>query len=261
MLRISGHDMSLPETSLCVLTEPEDEKVGNHVVHTEEHYVWKALTGRPAYSSRENEEKMVVQRHFGEGELESGRAWARVKLRPATTHNSHNPDQIWRHGVTPRQLSTLKTQELGTTVMERSRVIIAACGAWQRLPRKVENRRTSHRSLNSPTYRRDIAITSHVLDSGVGTGVWSCRLLSAGTLGVREQLLDAVAKMSKLQKQAEWKVEGVAREAATAKFSTGAISFFLVHARILFHLQSRQLLTRELPLVQLHPLKHRLTAA
>jgi len=34
MLRISGHDMSLPETSLCVLTEPEDENVGIHVVHT-----------------------------------------------------------------------------------------------------------------------------------------------------------------------------------------------------------------------------------
>ncbi|KAI4723380.1 alpha/beta-hydrolase [Aureobasidium sp. EXF-10727] len=34
MLRVSGHDMSLPETSLCVLTEPEDENMGKHVIHT-----------------------------------------------------------------------------------------------------------------------------------------------------------------------------------------------------------------------------------
>jgi len=34
MLRISGHDMCLPETDLCVLTEPEDENVGQHVIHT-----------------------------------------------------------------------------------------------------------------------------------------------------------------------------------------------------------------------------------
>lgn len=34
MLRISGHDMCLPETGLCVLTEPEDANVGTHVVHT-----------------------------------------------------------------------------------------------------------------------------------------------------------------------------------------------------------------------------------
>jgi hypothetical protein len=34
MLRISGHDMSLPETELCILTEPEDENVGQHVVYT-----------------------------------------------------------------------------------------------------------------------------------------------------------------------------------------------------------------------------------
>ena len=34
MLRVSGHDMSLPETSLCVLTEPEDENVGTHIIHT-----------------------------------------------------------------------------------------------------------------------------------------------------------------------------------------------------------------------------------
>lgn len=34
MLRISGHDMSLPETGLCVLTEPEDDNIGKHVLHT-----------------------------------------------------------------------------------------------------------------------------------------------------------------------------------------------------------------------------------
>jgi len=34
MLRISGHDMCLPETGLCVLNEPEDANVGTHVVHT-----------------------------------------------------------------------------------------------------------------------------------------------------------------------------------------------------------------------------------
>ncbi|KAH9817010.1 cocaine esterase [Teratosphaeria destructans] len=34
MLRVSGHDMCLPETGMCVLTEPEDENVGTHVVHT-----------------------------------------------------------------------------------------------------------------------------------------------------------------------------------------------------------------------------------
>jgi len=34
MLRISGHDMCLPETELCRLTEPEDENVGVHVIHT-----------------------------------------------------------------------------------------------------------------------------------------------------------------------------------------------------------------------------------
>ena len=34
MLRISGHDMALPETRLTVLTEPEDENVGKHIVHT-----------------------------------------------------------------------------------------------------------------------------------------------------------------------------------------------------------------------------------
>jgi len=42
--------------------------------------------------------------------------------------------------------------------------------------------------------------------------------------------------MSKSQKRAEWKVEGAAGEAATAKFSPGAISFFLVHPCILFHI-------------------------
>ncbi|EMC96066.1 hypothetical protein BAUCODRAFT_123340 [Baudoinia panamericana UAMH 10762] len=34
LLRISGHDMCLPETGLCVVTEPEDANVGTHVVHT-----------------------------------------------------------------------------------------------------------------------------------------------------------------------------------------------------------------------------------
>jgi predicted acyl esterase len=34
MLRVSGHDMCLPETGLCVLTEPEDENVGNHTIYT-----------------------------------------------------------------------------------------------------------------------------------------------------------------------------------------------------------------------------------
>ncbi|KEF54830.1 uncharacterized protein A1O9_09272 [Exophiala aquamarina CBS 119918] len=34
MLRISGHDMCLPETELCRLTEPEDENVGVHVLYT-----------------------------------------------------------------------------------------------------------------------------------------------------------------------------------------------------------------------------------
>lgn len=34
MLRVSGHDMSLPETELCVMTEPDDENVGNHKIHT-----------------------------------------------------------------------------------------------------------------------------------------------------------------------------------------------------------------------------------
>jgi len=34
MLRVSGHDMCLPETELTILTEPEDENKGTHVVHT-----------------------------------------------------------------------------------------------------------------------------------------------------------------------------------------------------------------------------------
>ena len=104
-------------------------------------------------------------------------------------------------------------------------------------------------------------IASQILDSGVGNGVQSSYSLSTDMLGVREQLLDAVAKMSKLQRRAEWKVEGAVGEAATAESSTGAISFFFVHARILFHLQSRQLLMRQLPLAQPPPLEHRLMAA
>lgn len=38
MLRVSGHDMCLPETELCVLTEPEDENVGNHTIYTGREY-------------------------------------------------------------------------------------------------------------------------------------------------------------------------------------------------------------------------------
>lgn len=34
MLKISGHDMAHPETSACVLTEPEDANVGRHNVFT-----------------------------------------------------------------------------------------------------------------------------------------------------------------------------------------------------------------------------------
>jgi len=34
MLRVSGHDMAFPETDMCRLTEPEDENVGRHFVHT-----------------------------------------------------------------------------------------------------------------------------------------------------------------------------------------------------------------------------------
>jgi uncharacterized protein len=34
MLRISGHDMCLPETGLCALTEPDDANVGTQVIHT-----------------------------------------------------------------------------------------------------------------------------------------------------------------------------------------------------------------------------------
>ena len=34
MLRVSGHDMCLPETDMCILTEPEDENIGIHTLHT-----------------------------------------------------------------------------------------------------------------------------------------------------------------------------------------------------------------------------------
>ena len=40
---------------------------------------------------------------------------------------------------------------------------------------------------------------------------------SVGYAGCSKKLLDEVAKMSKWQKRAEWKVEGTAGEAATAK--------------------------------------------
>lgn len=33
-LNVSGHDMCLPETEHCLLTEPEDENVGQHSLHT-----------------------------------------------------------------------------------------------------------------------------------------------------------------------------------------------------------------------------------
>ncbi len=32
LLRVSGHDMCLPETEMCRLTEPEDENIGIHVL-------------------------------------------------------------------------------------------------------------------------------------------------------------------------------------------------------------------------------------
>lgn len=34
MLKISGHDMCLPETELCRLESPEDENVGRHFLWT-----------------------------------------------------------------------------------------------------------------------------------------------------------------------------------------------------------------------------------
>lgn len=34
MLRVSGHDMCLPETELCVLKEPEDDNVGRHILYS-----------------------------------------------------------------------------------------------------------------------------------------------------------------------------------------------------------------------------------
>lgn len=34
MLRVSGHDMCLPETEMCRLAEPEDENVGVHVLYS-----------------------------------------------------------------------------------------------------------------------------------------------------------------------------------------------------------------------------------
>lgn len=34
MLRVAGHDMNHPEVEMVRLTEPEDENVGVHVVHT-----------------------------------------------------------------------------------------------------------------------------------------------------------------------------------------------------------------------------------
>lgn len=34
MLRVSGHDMCLPEIPMCKLDEPDDENVGNTTLHT-----------------------------------------------------------------------------------------------------------------------------------------------------------------------------------------------------------------------------------
>lgn len=34
MLRVSGHDMCLPETEMCRLEEPDDVNVGRHTLHT-----------------------------------------------------------------------------------------------------------------------------------------------------------------------------------------------------------------------------------
>lgn len=34
MLRISGHDMSFPETEMCRIKVPEDDNVGRHTVWT-----------------------------------------------------------------------------------------------------------------------------------------------------------------------------------------------------------------------------------
>ena len=34
MLRVSGHDMCLPETEMCRLKEPEDCNVGRHMIYT-----------------------------------------------------------------------------------------------------------------------------------------------------------------------------------------------------------------------------------
>ena len=33
-LNISGHDMCLPETEICRITEPEDENIGQHLVYS-----------------------------------------------------------------------------------------------------------------------------------------------------------------------------------------------------------------------------------
>jgi predicted acyl esterase len=38
MLRVSGHDMCLPETDMCRLTEAEDENVGYHTIYTSGRY-------------------------------------------------------------------------------------------------------------------------------------------------------------------------------------------------------------------------------
>jgi hypothetical protein len=62
-----------------------------------------------------------------------------------------------------------------------------------------------------------------------------------------------VAKMSRLQERAEWKVEAAAGAAAVAKFdddgAKGAISFFIFHRHVLFHRQSPCTSKEQIPLV------------
>lgn len=38
MVRVSGHDMSLPEVEMLRLTEPVDQNRGRHIVHTDGDY-------------------------------------------------------------------------------------------------------------------------------------------------------------------------------------------------------------------------------
>lgn len=49
LLKISGHNMCLPETEMCQLTEPEDCNVGRHMVYTGGEY--QSLLTVPIVSS------------------------------------------------------------------------------------------------------------------------------------------------------------------------------------------------------------------